>query len=457
LTEQDFVIFSILTGRLFEVGVNRSANFVSNEFSPTLEFQLSVMMGKHVWVYAKDAKDLSERIRHFHAIYKSNPTSTSGCVCVSDSVQIPLALLKGFRLILTVPKGGLVRQRNSEGRWSVVRSLEKLQVFYLAPTVDRLFVEAGSHVQTILAASQQKLSQGKYPRMLFSRRAAAAEANILFDSEASVNFVSAKSAKQIGILVRPSAQTIRLANGQVLEHLAGEAAVYVRLGAFHKPVKCFVMDLLYEVDLTLGDEFMTRYNCVMHYGKKCMVMQKGDRRITMNTRPLLRTNFVDRDEINASLLSHTQLKRMMRKGASVFLAVLKPLDDVNTPLSADVNASAAVGQSSMPEQQTEPTNSSEKRWVSDLLEEFFDVSKDPLLVGLPPERAVGHSIPSEPGHQPPFRPMYRLSSLESRELERQIIEFLKAGILEVSQSPYGAPILFMPKAYGRGLRLCVDY
>jgi hypothetical protein len=85
------------------------------------------------------------------------------------------------------------------------------------------------------------------------------------------------------------------------------------------------------------------------------------------------------------------------------------------------------------------------------------VFQDPLPSGLPPERDEGHSIPTEPGHPPPFRPMYRLSPLEYSELQKQVSAFLEAGILEPSKSPYGAPVLFVPKPNGRGLRLCVDY
>jgi hypothetical protein len=85
------------------------------------------------------------------------------------------------------------------------------------------------------------------------------------------------------------------------------------------------------------------------------------------------------------------------------------------------------------------------------------VFQDPLPPGLPPERSEGHSFLTKPGHPPPFRSMYRLSPLEYRELEKQVTKFLKDGILEVSQSPYGAPVLFVTKPNGRALRLCVDY
>jgi hypothetical protein len=94
--------------------------------------------------------------------------------------------------------------------------------------------------------------------------------------------------------------------------------------------------------------------------------------------------------------------------------------------------------------------------VSELCE-FFEVFQNPLPPVLPPERSEGHSIPTEPGHPPPFWSMYRLSPLEYQELEKRVTKFLKDGILELSQSLYGASVLFVPKPNGQGLRLCVDY
>src|SRR6478672_2126199 len=381
-------------------------------------------------------------------------------------MPVALPLLKDFRVVLIVPKGGLVRQLQEDNTWAVVRSPEKLRVLYLASVVDKVSAEAGLQTAKILAASRK--GSAKLPRMMFSGKAAAAKANILFDSGASVSFVSAKFAKQTGITVRPTAQSVRLAD-DVSGEVFGEATVYVQLGAFHKPVKCLVMNLLFEVDLILGDDFMTRYNCVLHYGKSCVMIQKGRRHLTVRSPALPRSRFDDDEKSNPDVLSHSQLKRLVKRGACVYLASLKPLDPDAS--SAAVAAVAGSGSGSgdnqdhattlseptvQPHQPSDPV-SSEKKWVSDLLSEFSDVFQDPLPVGLPPVRAEGHGISTEPAHPPTFRQMYRLSPLEYRELEKQVTAFLKAGILEVSQSPYGAPVLFVPKPNGRGLRLCVDY
>jgi hypothetical protein len=114
----------------------------------------------------------------------------------------------------------------------------------------------------------------KVLRMMFSGRAAAAKANILFDTGASNNFAFKTFANQTGITVRPVEYSVRFADDKTTE-VAGKATVYVQLGAFHKPVKCYVMDMLYEVDLILGKEFLDKYDCILHYGKGCIMIRKG--------------------------------------------------------------------------------------------------------------------------------------------------------------------------------------
>jgi hypothetical protein len=94
--------------------------------------------------------------------------------------------------------------------------------------------------------------------------------------------------------------------------------------------------------------------------------------------------------------------------------------------------------------------------LADLLKEYEDVFKLELPRGLPPERNVGHSILVEPGAPPPFRPTYRLSPVEQEEVKSKLTNLLEKGLVELSTSPYGAPILFVGKKDG-SLRMVQDY
>jgi hypothetical protein len=374
-------------------------------------------------------------------------------------MHIDMSLLKDFRCVLTVSKGGLVRQQQKNGSWIVVQSLERLQALYRPSAVDRVSTEAGMLTCKVLASSAAKGSpdakKKTVSRMMFLDRAAGAKANILFDTGASNNFVSKTFAKQTGIRVRPVEYSVRLADEKTTE-VAGEATVYVQLGAFHKPVKCYVMDMLYEVDLILGEDFFDEYDCILHYGKSCIMIRKGKRHLTVNSPALPRNQLPMDEEKFESFLLASQVKR---KGARVFLAVIRSVEsDPVPPMVVSVAALFSDVPTSVfqPNQPAGPPGGGVP-WVSEFLSEFFEVFQDPLPPGLPPERSEGHSISTELGHPPPFRLIYRLSPLEYQELEKRITKFLKDGILEVSQSPCGAHVLFVPKPNGRGLRLCVDY
>ena len=91
-----------------------------------------------------------------------------------------------------------------------------------------------------------------------------------------------------------------------------------------------------------------------------------------------------------------------------------------------------------------------------ILAEYRDVFRDELPKGPPPKREVAHSIEVQPGSEPTYRTPYRLRPAEQDELEEQVKDLLAQGFIRPSQSPYGAPVLFVPKKDGRW-RMCIDY
>ena len=75
---------------------------------------------------------------------------------------------------------------------------------------------------------------------------------------------------------------------------------------------------------------------------------------------------------------------------------------------------------------------------------------------LPENSRVRHSIEIEEGKEVPYGPIYPLNSQELKALREYITMALARGWIRPSESPAGAPILFVPKKDG-SLRLCVDY
>ena len=55
-----------------------------------------------------------------------------------------------------------------------------------------------------------------------------------------------------------------------------------------------------------------------------------------------------------------------------------------------------------------------------------------------------------------YRPLHKMSLLELEEAKQQIESMLEHGFVKPSDSPYGAPVLFIPKKDG-SLWFCIDY
>jgi len=93
--------------------------------------------------------------------------------------------------------------------------------------------------------------------------------------------------------------------------------------------------------------------------------------------------------------------------------------------------------------------------IEEMLQEFSDILSG-LPEGLPPSRATDHRINLVPGSSVPVSRIYPLSGAQLAELRAQLQELLERGFIRPSTSPYGSPILFVPKKDG-GWRLCIDY
>lgn len=101
----------------------------------------------------------------------------------------------------------------------------------------------------------------------------------------------------------------------------------------------------------------------------------------------------------------------------------------------------------------EPTDDWPKE-VQELISKFQELFEDPK--GLPPRRPYDHSISFIPGVQPFRLRPYRYNPAQKDEIEKQVAELLKNGMIQVSTSPFASPVLLVKKKDG-DWRLCVDY
>ncbi|GBG59492.1 hypothetical protein CBR_g38517 [Chara braunii] len=92
--------------------------------------------------------------------------------------------------------------------------------------------------------------------------------------------------------------------------------------------------------------------------------------------------------------------------------------------------------------------------IEGVVAKYPDLFEEPTGVV---EREVVHAIEIIPGSSIPRGRIYRMSPGELDELHRQLKELVEKGWIRSSVSPYGSPVLFVPKKKEGTLRMCIDY
>jgi hypothetical protein len=89
-----------------------------------------------------------------------------------------------------------------------------------------------------------------------------------------------------------------------------------------------------------------------------------------------------------------------------------------------------------------------------IVSEFMDVFSEELP-GMPPDHEIEFVIKLVLGTTPIFKRPYRMVANQLVELKEQLQELLDKGYIHPSASPWGAPIIFVPKKDGTQ-GMCVD-
>jgi hypothetical protein len=86
--------------------------------------------------------------------------------------------------------------------------------------------------------------------------------------------------------------------------------------------------------------------------------------------------------------------------------------------------------------------------VANLLQDYMDVFPSELPPGLPPMRGIEHKIDLILGVSLPNRAAYRTNPDETKEIQRQVQDFLDRGYIRESLSPCSVSVLLVPKKDG---------
>ena len=413
-----------MTGRVFTA---EAAPCKAGAFTPML--QSCDLAGQHTWVNVPYSH-LPAWLAHYHACKQQQPLTTSAVIVAPDWPHLQPYTAGMHTLCTYAPDTQLYDVHGAQ----TATGAHTLRVWYDPPA---------SH--TISAIGRKENTCYAYNATVAGR----ADTVVLPDSGASLNFITATLAQLCGLTIEPATghDTVVVANGKVVP-LSGSCQVHIRMGKYSDTINALVLPTLVPgIDLILGTAWLRENAASIDYGTGLMTIPRsqrykhpitiradfgpdGDMHEAAVCRALLALSAKRRTAAPPPIITAKQADKLLRRGArALLLFVMAEGTKRDIPLPDDPR-------------------------IRSMVMEYAEVFKP--IDSEPPDRGVAHVIQTEPGAPPPYRRSYRMSPKELEEVKKQLDGLLKSGLIQPSTSPYGAPVLFVPKPDG-SLRMVLDY
>lgn len=275
---------------------------------------------------------------------------------------------------------------------------------------------------TLMSISYQALNGTEFSKSIRLRGwVQGAELLMLVDSGSTHSFVDEKiGSKFLGLKLLPQPLKVQIADGGQLNccKVIPNCDWWIQGQHFSSNFRLLPLG---NYDVILGMDWLEQFSPMqIEWNHKWLEF--------FHQGKMIRLQGVTSQISQCSAISGEQLQGMTKKGSVLCLVQLQAVQPSSLPEVPDV--------------------------VQPLLQEFSGVFAEPT--GLPPKRTCDHHIPLVPNAKPISLRPYRYKPALKDEIEQQVSEMLKSGVIQHSHSPFSSPALLVKKKDGTW-RLCIDY
>ena len=425
---------------------NDGRNALCDDYcSPNNSFLAKDCAGHQVWMnppfHYKTAKAF---LKHYLKCKATAPSTTSACIMLPEhSANNMKDLLQTFQVIRRYPKlQATVSVPTHDGSRTVLpKGLPfDILVYYDPPQSDthtdmkdeetpndKLVFQ----VPCILAHALHGFTQG-------SKVVAG------FDTLANRNFIDQRLLAKLGIKTKQRPKwdkcVVKLGDNTVANTL-GLAKITLGIQGFNASLWCEVLEQLPDgFDVILGQAFLAKHKAILNMEARTVLLRTPRRKFVVNCRDM---ELQDSSEgtptpTHVPLLTALQLKRVVRKHHMV--------DWEHTYL-------AFVTKQDMAKVTVMDTEDPDVKGILEERSKLFEEIPHGLLHH--GDQDIEHPIDLNSKETPNIR--YGRHTVKERELIQKTLEELtEKGHITPSNSPFGAPILFVGKKDGT-MRMCMDY
>lgn len=243
---------------------------------------------------------------------------------------------------------------------------------------------------------------------------------VLIDSGASHNFISPKVTTALGLVITPvAARCIKLRDGHKVVTRGICKGVRMKMGEIEIVIDALVLELG-GLDMVLGVAWLsTLGQVIMDWKALTMEFADGNKWVKLQGQ--------GNKDVRQSYVNTFLEDTHSRLGMDWWWSHFKSIEAGKMVVSEGVNT---------------------------ILKEFSEVFQEQIQ--LPPKRTQVHRINLLPEHGPVNVRPYKYPHHQKEEIERQVEELLKAGVIRPSMSAYSSPVILVKKK-DKTWRMCVDY